>query len=105
MLRRLLQFAAILLIALASLTPLLELFDHWDGRHTIPANDTELRVTTVAALGGLLFATARLMRLLISRRAPRPRLPRPTPVRVTVGSLFASQPAPAASPPLVPLRI
>ncbi|HUV97041.1 MAG TPA: hypothetical protein VMV98_06185 [Acidobacteriaceae bacterium] len=91
---------------LAALTPLVEYFDHWDGKQVVPANDTELSVTVLFVWAGFAITIAKLMRYVIAvmgfkKRSsilapePRPRITRPNGKAVAV----------TGSPPLIPLRI
>lgn len=104
MLRRIFQFAAIAIILLAALTPLLECFDHWDPK-TGPAGDSEIHFTAFIVGVGIVFSFAELLRYIpVLNRARRVTRPRLAPL------LLASQRdilpvAPTASPPLTPLRI
>ena len=105
MARRLFQLAASLVLVLATLTPLMELFDHWD-KNVVPANDTELRVTALFICAGLVLTVAKLLRYVPTVAAPK----RPSgELSQTPPALRLDEtggPAPTGSPPsLIPLRI
>jgi hypothetical protein len=102
--RRIFQFAAGIVLILATLTPLAEYFDHWD-KHVVPANDTELNITAWFVGVGIVVTLARLLRyvpaLASSKRRPGPSIQ--SPPLLPAGA--SHRPASTASPPLVPLRI
>lgn len=104
MARRIFQFAAGIVLILATLTPLAEYFDHWD-KHVVPANDTELNITAWFVGVGIVVTLARLLRyvpaLASSKRRPGPSIQ--SPPLLPAGA--SHRPASTASPPLVPLRI
>lgn len=104
MTRRLFQIAAGLVLIAATLTPLMESFDHWDGK-VAPINDTELNVTALFVGVGLVLTLSKLMRyipaLASSLRQICQRLEAPRAVRTDENTC----PMPTASPPLTPLRI
>ena len=103
--RRLFQIAAGLVLILATLTPLMELFDHWDG-NVAPINDTELNVTAWFVGVGVVLTLSTLLRyipaLAGSRRQTRHRLGAPRALRPADKNKC---PAATGSPPLIPLRI
>lgn len=100
------QLVAGLVLVLAALTPLVECFDRWDTKTTVPANDTELRLTVFFTGVGAALTLAQLLPyippLLIAR------MRRWHGARSAVTSLRypdEQNPSPTASPPLTPLRI
>ncbi len=103
--RRLFQLAAGLVLILATLTPLMELFDHWDG-NVAPINDTELNVAAWFVGVGVVLTLSKLMRyipaLAGSRIQPRHRLRAPRALRTADEN---KRPAATGSPPLTTLRI
>jgi hypothetical protein len=103
--RRLFQIAAGFVLILATLTPLMELVDHWDG-NVAPINDTELNVTAWFVGVGLVLTLSTLVpyipALAGSRRQTRLRLGAPRALRPTDEDKC---PAATGSPPLIPLRI
>ncbi len=102
--RRIFQLAAGVVLILVTLTPLAECFDHWD-RHVVPANDTELNISTWFVGVGIAVALAKLLRyvpaLASSKRHPGRRHASAACLRV----IAIDRPASTASPPLVSLRI
>lgn len=103
-LRQVFKFVVGLVLILATLTPLVECFDHWD-KNVAPANDTELRVTAWFVCAGLFIATAKLVRFVVpvslTKRRPSEVLKPVATVQLTTNLC----PAPTASPPLLALRI
>jgi len=103
--RRIFQLAASLVLILATVTPLMEVFDHWD-KNVVPANDTELRVTAWFVCAGLVLTVAKLLRyvpaLRGSKRYSGQLFQAPAALRLDA----IASPAPTGSPPsLIPLRI
>lgn len=102
--RRIFQLAAVVIVVLAALTPLMECFDHWDAR-TGPAGDSEIHFTAFIVGIGVVFSLAELLRYI-------PALIRPRIMQASHAAVPSLAPqrdlfpvAPTASPPLVPLRI
>lgn len=104
MLRRIFQLAAIAIVLLAALTPLMECFDHWDAR-TGPAGDSEIHFTAFIVGVGIVFSLAELLRYIpLLTRTRQNSCTSSAPQRVTQQrDIFPV--APTASPPLIPLRI
>lgn len=101
--RRIFQVVAGVVLLLAAVTPLVECFDHWDG-NVVPATDTELRVTMLFAVAGLVLATVQLVR--VKRDSPDS--------GAAICIRFENEqspdcgdfrPEPTSSPPRIPLRI
>lgn len=104
MARRAFKLAAGLVLILATLTPLVECFDHWDHNVT-PTNDTELSVTAWFVGAGIVLTLAKLLRyvpaLASSNRVPSELCQASFASRLGADNL----PAPTGSPPLISLRI
>ncbi len=103
--RRLYQLAASLVLILATLTPLMELFDHWDPQTTVPANDTELNVAAFFAGVGLVLTLAKLLRHVAAPASLRNRFNQAAQLPPVSRSDFNVFPGPTESPPFIPLRI
>ena len=102
--RRLFQFVVVVILATATLTPLLESFDRWD-KNAGPDSDTEIHVTAWFVGLGVALVVARALRYI--------------PALATIGrqirasrtcSSFVSEDRPrfepdVSPPPLIPLRI
>lgn len=102
---RLFKIAAGLVLILATLTPVMELFDHWDG-NAAPINDTELNVTAWFVGVGIVLSLSKLLRyipvLVGPKRQAHQSLEAPRPLPRTDEK---NCPAATGSPPLIPLRI
>jgi hypothetical protein len=103
--RRIFQLAAGLVLLLATLTPLLELADHWDARRTVPANDTELNVAAWFAGAGLVLTLAKQLRYVPAPAASKRCSSRANQTPPALRPDEIDRPASTASPPLLPLRI
>jgi hypothetical protein len=82
----------------------MELFDHWD-RNTVPANDTELRVTDWFVCAGLLLTVTKLLRFAARFAAAKTRPVRMFHSNPGLKREEIERPASTASPPPIPLRI
>lgn len=102
--KRVFQFAAVLVLLFATLTPLANCFDTWD-KNPAPANDTEMHVAAWFAGAGMVLVIAKTLR------------PVPVPTRRAAPmhshhilaradhSVAGVLPDATDSPPLIPLRI
>jgi hypothetical protein len=102
--RRISQLATVLIVLLATLTPLANCFDTWD-KNPNPAKDTEMRLAAWFAGAGFVLAMARLVRLVApaarnGRLASSVRRVAARPLQLDVSS-----PVPTGSPPPLALRI
>jgi hypothetical protein len=102
--RRLFQFVVVVILATATLTPLLETIDRWD-KNVSPDSDTEIHVTAWFVGLGVALVVARALRYI--------------PALATIGrqvrssqscNAFVSKNRPrfepdVSPPPLIPLRI
>ena len=104
MARRIFQLAAGLVLILVTLTPLAECFDRWD-KNVVPANDTELNITSWFVGMGIAVALAKLLRAVPALAAAIRRPGLSFQALPALRSPSIDRPASTASPPLVPLRI
>lgn len=99
--KRLLQTVSGLILLLATLAPMAELFDHWDKPN---GPDSEIRVTIVFVSVGVVLTLTHLVRQSGgSDDATRP-VPAGAAVSYRSRTIAAQTAAPTASPP-IPLRI
>jgi hypothetical protein len=102
--RRVFQLAGVLILILATLTPLMECFDRWDANPG-PANDTEIHLTAWFVGVGVVLTLAELLRrlpaLAVSRTTRNLSFHLPRALQL----VHNERPAPTGSPPLIPLRI
>jgi hypothetical protein len=103
--RRILQLAAGIVLILATLTPLAELFDRWDARDTVPANDTELNIVAWFAGAGLVLILAKQLRNAPAPAATKRCFSRANQTQTVLQPGEEPRPTSTASPPLIPLRI
>lgn len=103
--RRIFQLAAGLVLVLATLTPLMELLDHWD-KNVVPANDTELRATALVVCAGLVLTVAKLLRYVPTVADSKRYSSELSQAHLEMRLDETGGPAPTGSPPsLIPLRI
>lgn len=103
--RRLFQLVAGLVLILATLTPLMEFFDHWDPNTTVPATDTELNVTAWFVGVGFVLTLAKLLRYVPALAGLKKRVNRVFQGPPVSRPDLSVRPEPTGSPPLIPLRI
>jgi hypothetical protein len=102
--RRVFQCIAGLILVFATLTPLVNCFDTWD-KNQPPVNDTELRVTVLFVVAAFVQALPRLVRKFLILSINLRWISRPLPSAVALSCSGWVRPEPAASPPLISLRI
>ncbi len=103
--RRLFQIVVAIILAAATLTPLLETFDRWDNKNLGPDSDTEIHVTAWFVGLGVALVVARALRY-VPTLAKIGRQVRSSETRTAFVSWERPRFEPDVSPPpLISLRI
>ena len=93
-------------LLLATLTPLANCFDTWDkGPAAAPANDTELHLTALFVGAGFVLVLPKLVRRFRIVAGCAGWVATHSASSLGEFTLARSRPAPSASPPAIPLRI
>ncbi|MDX6456697.1 MAG: hypothetical protein QOE55_394 [Acidobacteriaceae bacterium] len=102
--RRLFQFVVVVILAAATLTPLLETFDRWD-RSAGPDSDTEIHVTAWFVGLGVALVVARALRYIPTLATSGRQVRASQTCNACVSKDRPRFEPDVSPPPLIPLRV